>query len=174
MNREGLTGKLYPWRRCRIPIIFITGRGDIPLAVSAMKEGRATFTKPVDGISLLNSVERALQQNLANRREVPNMTAESLDMNLAKILIVPVRALFRERLGTGSAIFDPNCADAYFSDASRVAQGIRRSPPLRWLLREYGLSCMQRCVIGPAEKDGKPVSCRFFGEVFFRDSGVFL
>src|SRR5580700_9383149 len=24
--------------RCRIPIIFITGRGDIPLAVSAMKE----------------------------------------------------------------------------------------------------------------------------------------
>ena len=56
--------------RCRIPIIFITGRGDIPLAVSAMKEGASDFfTKPVDGTSLLNSVERALQQNLANRRE---------------------------------------------------------------------------------------------------------
>jgi FixJ family two-component response regulator len=56
--------------RCRIPIIFITGRGDIPLAVSAMKEGASDFfTKPVDGTSLLNSVEWALQQNLDNRRE---------------------------------------------------------------------------------------------------------
>jgi FixJ family two-component response regulator len=54
---------------CRIPIIFITGRGDIPLAVNAMKEGASDFfTKPVDGTSLLNSVERALQQNLVNRR----------------------------------------------------------------------------------------------------------
>jgi FixJ family two-component response regulator len=54
---------------CRTPIIFITGHGDIPLAVNAMKEGASDFlTKPVDGTSLLNSVERALQQNLANRR----------------------------------------------------------------------------------------------------------
>ena len=44
--------------------------GDIPLAVSAMKQGASDFyTKPVDGTSLLGSVERALQQNLANRRE---------------------------------------------------------------------------------------------------------
>jgi FixJ family two-component response regulator len=56
--------------RCRIPIIFITGLGDIPLAVSVMKEGASDFfTKPVDGTSLLNSVEQALQQNLVNRRE---------------------------------------------------------------------------------------------------------
>src|SRR6201993_4456335 len=56
--------------QCRIPMIFITGRGDIPLAVRAMKEGASDFfTKPVDGTSLLNSVERALQQNLDNRRE---------------------------------------------------------------------------------------------------------
>jgi len=54
---------------CRIPIIFITGRGDIPLAVNAMKGGASDFlTKPVDGTSLFNSVERALQQNLVNRR----------------------------------------------------------------------------------------------------------
>ena len=57
-------------KRCPIPIIFITGAGDIPLAVSAMKEGASDFfTKPVDGSSLLGSVERALLQNLANRRE---------------------------------------------------------------------------------------------------------
>jgi FixJ family two-component response regulator len=56
--------------QCRIPIIFITGRGDIPLAVNAMKEGASDFfTKPVNGTSLLSAVERALQQNLDNRRE---------------------------------------------------------------------------------------------------------
>jgi FixJ family two-component response regulator len=56
--------------RCRIPIIFITGRGDIPLAVCAMKEGASDFfTKPVDIAALLGSVERALQQDRAIRRE---------------------------------------------------------------------------------------------------------
>jgi len=56
--------------RCRIPIIFITGRGDIPLAVSAMKEGASDFfTKPVDGNALLNSVERALLRDRTNRQK---------------------------------------------------------------------------------------------------------
>jgi FixJ family two-component response regulator len=54
---------------CPIPIIFITGAGDIPMAVTAMREGASDFfTKPVDGTSLLSSVGRALQQNLANRQ----------------------------------------------------------------------------------------------------------
>ena len=55
--------------RCRIPIIFITGIGDIPSAVYAMKEGASDFfAKPVDGAALLSSVERVLQQNIANRQ----------------------------------------------------------------------------------------------------------
>jgi FixJ family two-component response regulator len=62
--------------RCRIPIIFITGRGDIPSAVNAMKEGASDFfTKPVDGTALLNSVERALQQDRADRREATEYTS---------------------------------------------------------------------------------------------------
>ena len=56
--------------RCRIPIIFITGRGDIPSTVSAMKGGAIDFlTKPVDGVALLNSVATALERDRANRRE---------------------------------------------------------------------------------------------------------
>jgi FixJ family two-component response regulator len=56
--------------RYRIPIIFLTGRGDIPSTVSAMKCGAIDFfTKPVDGETLLNSVKRALQQDSANRQE---------------------------------------------------------------------------------------------------------
>lgn len=53
-----------------IPVIFLTGRGDIPSTVRAMKEGAIDFlTKPVDEEALLASVEQALLQDRANRRE---------------------------------------------------------------------------------------------------------
>jgi FixJ family two-component response regulator len=56
--------------RCGMPIIFLTGRGDIPSSVSAMKCGAIDFfTKPVDGATLLNSVEKALEWDSMNRQE---------------------------------------------------------------------------------------------------------
>ena len=54
-----------------IPVIFLTGRGDIPSTVRAMKGGAIDFlTKPVDEEELLNSVEKALGQDRANRQEL--------------------------------------------------------------------------------------------------------
>ena len=53
-----------------IPVIFLTGRGDIPSTVGAMKGGAVDFlTKPVDEEALLASVERALRQDRMNRQE---------------------------------------------------------------------------------------------------------
>lgn len=53
-----------------IPIIFITGRGDIPSTVRAMKGGAIDFlTKPVDQAALLASIERALQRDRVDRQE---------------------------------------------------------------------------------------------------------
>lgn len=53
-----------------IPVIFLTGRGDIPSTVKAMKGGAVDFlTKPVDEEALLASVERALGQDRASRQE---------------------------------------------------------------------------------------------------------
>ena len=53
-----------------IPVIFLTGRGDIPSTVRAMKGGAVDFlTKPVDEEALLASVERALRQDRATRQE---------------------------------------------------------------------------------------------------------
>jgi FixJ family two-component response regulator len=53
-----------------IPVIFLTGRGDIPSTVRAMKGGAVDFlTKPVDEEALLASVERALQQDRVSRQE---------------------------------------------------------------------------------------------------------
>jgi FixJ family two-component response regulator len=56
--------------RTSIPVIFLTGRGDIPSTVRAMKGGAIDFlTKPVDETGLLASVERALLQDRANRQQ---------------------------------------------------------------------------------------------------------
>jgi FixJ family two-component response regulator len=53
-----------------IPIIFITGRGDIPSTVKAMKSGAIDFlTKPVDEAILLASVEHALEKDRHARSE---------------------------------------------------------------------------------------------------------
>lgn len=53
-----------------IPVIFLTGRGDIPSTVKAMKGGAVDFlTKPVDEEAFLASVERALRQDRASRQD---------------------------------------------------------------------------------------------------------
>jgi FixJ family two-component response regulator len=73
LNMPGLGGlevqKLIS-ARTSIPVIFLTGRGDIPSTVRAMKGGAVDFlTKPIDEESLLASVERALHQDRVNRLE---------------------------------------------------------------------------------------------------------
>jgi FixJ family two-component response regulator len=57
--------------KASIPVIFLTGQGDIPSSVSAMKSGAVDFlTKPVNEETLLASVERALLQDRTNRQKV--------------------------------------------------------------------------------------------------------
>lgn len=52
------------------PIIFITGRGDIPSTVQAMKAGAMEFlTKPVDPETLLPAVRSAFAQDRLNREQ---------------------------------------------------------------------------------------------------------
>jgi FixJ family two-component response regulator len=53
-----------------IPIVFITGRGDIPSTVKAMKGGAIDFlTKPIDETVLLETVEQALRKDRVARGE---------------------------------------------------------------------------------------------------------
>lgn len=48
----------------RMPMVFITGHGDIPSSVRAMKEGAVDFlTKPFDDEELLGAVRRALARD---------------------------------------------------------------------------------------------------------------
>lgn len=51
-----------------LPIIFITGHGDIPMSVKAMKEGAVDFLpKPVKDKVLLNAIEQALERAARER-----------------------------------------------------------------------------------------------------------
>ena len=54
----------------RIPIIFITGHGDIPMSVKAMKAGAIDFlTKPFRDQEMLDAVTAALERDAKRRRE---------------------------------------------------------------------------------------------------------
>jgi FixJ family two-component response regulator len=53
-----------------LPIIFITGHGDVPMTVRAMKAGAVEFlTKPFDDQVLLDAVHAALEQDRVRRRD---------------------------------------------------------------------------------------------------------
>jgi len=66
-----------------IPVIFITGHGDIPMAVEAMQQGAFDFLqKPFRDQDLIDRIQRALEKDAANREELTQ------------------RSRIRERLGT--------------------------------------------------------------------------
>src|ERR1700692_2200018 len=54
-----------------LPVIFITGHGDVPMAVQAMKEGAFEFIqKPFRDQDLLDRINHALKQDAENRNMV--------------------------------------------------------------------------------------------------------
>ena len=54
----------------RIPIIFITGHGDIPMTVKAMKSGAVEFlTKPFRDQDLLDAIHQALERDRITRQQ---------------------------------------------------------------------------------------------------------
>ncbi len=54
----------------RIPIIFITGHGDIPMTVKAMKSGAVEFlTKPFRDQDLLDAIYQALDRDRETRQQ---------------------------------------------------------------------------------------------------------
>lgn len=64
-------------RALPIPIIFVTGHGDVPMAVSAVKKGAAEFIeKPFNDQAFLGLIVKALKLDATQRREqIRKMTA---------------------------------------------------------------------------------------------------
>ena len=66
-------------RGITVPVVFITGHGDIPMSVRAMKAGAVDFlTKPFDPEGLLKSIDQALRldaQRRADQAEIDDIQA---------------------------------------------------------------------------------------------------
>jgi FixJ family two-component response regulator len=99
--------------QAQIPIIFITGHGDIPMSVRAMKEGAVEFLpKPFRDQDLLDAIQHAIEIDQVARRErtivgVVRRCYESLTKREREVMKLVVSGLpnkqIAARLGSSEA-----------------------------------------------------------------------
>ena len=81
-------------RKSPLPIVFITGHGDVPMAVTTMKKGAMDFIqKPFQEEALVNLVERMLEQ--ARTAFAGHQQSASRDALLAKLTTRETQVLER-------------------------------------------------------------------------------
>jgi two-component system response regulator FixJ len=87
-------------QRAEVPIIFITGHGDVPMAVSAMKSGAADFIqKPFRDQDLIDRIHKALDQDKGRRAK----RSEEQSIRARIALLTPREAEVMERVVRGQA-----------------------------------------------------------------------
>jgi RNA polymerase sigma factor (sigma-70 family) len=91
-------------RNCHMPIIFITGHGDIPMSVRAMKAGAVEFlTKPFRDQDLLDAVRIALEKDCERRerqKEVSDLKERfnSLTPREQKVISMVVAGMLNKQI----------------------------------------------------------------------------
>jgi FixJ family two-component response regulator len=87
-----------------IPIIFITGHGDVPMTVRAMKAGAVEFlTKPFRDQDLLDAVQFALEQDRARRQREAEIATlrvrfESLSAREHEVIAMVVSGMLNKQI----------------------------------------------------------------------------
>jgi FixJ family two-component response regulator len=88
----------------RIPIIFITGHGDIPMSVKAMKSGAVEFlTKPFRDQDLLDAIYQALDRDRATRQQQGELSElrkryESLTAREREVMSLVVSGMLNKQI----------------------------------------------------------------------------
>lgn len=88
-----------------VPIIFLSGHGDVPMAVKAMKAGAVEFlTKPFRGQDLLDAVQKALEADRRKRdsfKHVAQLRAryESLSERECQVMRLVLAGLLNKQIG---------------------------------------------------------------------------
>ena len=91
--------------RIDMPIIFITGYGDVPMTVQAMKAGAVEFlTKPVRGDLLLSALEQAIERSRAALGQVAKLRSirndyESLSRREREVMALVVSGRLNKQVG---------------------------------------------------------------------------
>ena len=91
--------------RIDMPIIFITGHGDIPMSVQAMKAGAVEFlTKPFGDDALLSAIRQAIERShtaLAREAEMRTLRDcyESLTHRERQVMVLVVSGLLNKQVG---------------------------------------------------------------------------
>jgi FixJ family two-component response regulator len=91
--------------RREMPIIFITGHGDVPMSVRAMKAGAAEFlTKPFDDDVLLDAIQHAIDRSrdaIAEESEmqVLRMRYASLTPREREVMALVCKGLLNKQVG---------------------------------------------------------------------------
>jgi FixJ family two-component response regulator len=91
--------------RAALPIIFITGHGDIPMSVRAMKAGATEFlTKPFEPEVILTAIERAIDRSREALRHASEIQAlrerhASLTRREREVLAWVVSGLLNKQVG---------------------------------------------------------------------------
>ena len=97
--------KLIAPDRIDMPIIFITGHGDVPMTVQAMKGGAVEFlTKPFDDEVLLNAIRHAIRRSVAvldDQAEIAALSSsyESLTPREQDVLRLVVAGMLNKQIG---------------------------------------------------------------------------
>jgi RNA polymerase sigma factor (sigma-70 family) len=87
-----------------IPIIFITGHGDIPMTVQAMKAGAVDFlTKPFRDQELLDAIHKAVDRDREQRQQRSEVTQlreryEGLTPREREVLVLVVQGLLNKQI----------------------------------------------------------------------------
>lgn len=91
--------------QAELPIIFITGHGDVPTSVRAMKAGAAEFlTKPIDDEALLSAIAGAIERSGAAHAETASLERlrsdfETLSKREREVMTLVAAGLLNKQVG---------------------------------------------------------------------------